>query len=124
MSKNKWKITCIAAVLMSMLLACSAFFINVQKPAFAQEEANYSVDNGRYDEYTDNKEKKGVNIWEYPSYYGKGTTFTTETIYENTAKDIIGYMHFSGDDRIVDFVPRELFTKVQLYEKIDKDNAC
>ena len=124
MVKNKWRSMCVIAILMSLLLACSAFFINVQRPAFAQEETSYSVDNGRYDEYTDNTKKDDVDILKYPSYYGAGTTFTTETIYENTAKDIIGYMHFSGDDKIVDFVSRELFTKVQLYEKIDKDNAC
>ena len=112
MSKNKWRSICVIAIIMSLLLACSAIFINVQNPAFAQEEASYSVDNGKYDEYTDNRKKNGVDLLKYPSYYGAGTTFTTETIYENTAKDIIGYMHFSGDDKIVDFVPRELFTKV------------
>lgn len=113
MSKNKWRSICVIAIIMSLLLACSAIFINVQNPAFAQEEASYSVDNGKYDEYTDNRKKNGVDLLKYPSYYGAGTTFTTETIYENTAKDIIGYMHFSGDDKIVDFVPRELFTKVE-----------
>ena len=108
MSKNKWKITCIAAVLMSLLLACSAFFINVQNPAFAQEEASYSVDNGRYDEYTDNREKNGVDLLNYPSYYGAGTTFVSEI----TSEERNFYMHFRGDDKIVDFVPRELFTEV------------
>lgn len=83
-------------------------FFNVQKPAFAQEEVSYGVDNGRYDEYTDNKEKNGVDILEYPSYYAKGITFSDE----DKGGYMPCYMHFSGDDKIVDFVPRELFTKV------------
>lgn len=108
MSKNKWRSMCVIAILLSLLLACSAFFINVQRPAFAQEETSYSVDNGRYDEYTDNTKKDDVDILKYPSYYGAGTTFTTETTYAGG----VYYMHFNGDDKIVDFVPRELFTKV------------
>ena len=108
MSKNKWRSICVIAILLSLLLACSAFFINVQNPVFAQEEASYSVDNGRYDEYTDNKEKNGVDLLEYPSYYGAGTTFVSEI----TSEERKFYMHFGGDDKIVDFVPRELFTEV------------
>lgn len=63
----------------------------------------HKIDNGIYDAYTDVAEHNGIHILQYAAEgHGKYAAADPET----------NHLIISGDDPIVHFVPRELFTTV------------